>query len=527
MSTHKIFFSYSRSDSSFALRLAKDLREAGADIWIDQLDIPAGNHWDAAVEKALESSSCILVILTPASVASANVMDETSFAIESGKKIIPVLLESCLTPFRLRRLQWVDFVTDYNAGLTNLIKSLNLTIHETSERHANSNAMHGEMLTIPSSGTRSDEKENEERENELWEEACRVNTVSSYKKYLNESIRDTYKAEARLLIKQLELEQKEDELEALLWQKAKSQHDLSLYRHYLLEYPDGNYKTLAIAAISELEKKEKPLPSPSAFKEKPAEKSNPFFGKTSGLNKNKRIVFLGLLAVFLFFGIRGFIKRTSEKRDRESWSAALLKNDSIGYALYLHKFQNGIFLDQAKNKLDSLNNSQQKRRDSLSAVSTVLTIKDTSSLISAGVKPDTTRKVASDVKKKPAVPVKPKAKFSLGQQYKGGIIIHINTTGDHGLIASNNEAVNLSWSKAQKICEVYSIGEYSDWRMPSVAELNVMFKNKKYLGTYTKGIYWSATEEGKNQAWTQNFVNGVQAKSNKASEFAVRAVRNF
>ena len=69
MSTQKIFFSYSRADSPFALTLAKDLREAGADIWIDQLDIPAGSHWDAAVEKALNSSAYVLVILTPSSTA--------------------------------------------------------------------------------------------------------------------------------------------------------------------------------------------------------------------------------------------------------------------------------------------------------------------------------------------------------------------------------------------------------------------------------------------------------------------------
>ena len=90
MSTQKIFFSYSRADSPFALTLAKDLREAGADIWIDQLDIPAGSHWDAAVEKALNSSAYVLVILTPSSTASTNVMDEVSFALESGKKNNPV-----------------------------------------------------------------------------------------------------------------------------------------------------------------------------------------------------------------------------------------------------------------------------------------------------------------------------------------------------------------------------------------------------------------------------------------------------
>ena len=109
MLTQKIFFSYSRLDSAFALKLAQDIRDAGADIWIDQLDIQAGNHWDSAVEQALTTSVCVLVILTPASTSSTNVMDEVSFALESGKKIIPVLLEDCLPPFRLRRLQRIDF----------------------------------------------------------------------------------------------------------------------------------------------------------------------------------------------------------------------------------------------------------------------------------------------------------------------------------------------------------------------------------------------------------------------------------
>jgi hypothetical protein len=43
------FFSYSRQDSEFVLRLAKDLREAGAAIWLDQLDIEPGQRWDTTV----------------------------------------------------------------------------------------------------------------------------------------------------------------------------------------------------------------------------------------------------------------------------------------------------------------------------------------------------------------------------------------------------------------------------------------------------------------------------------------------
>jgi hypothetical protein len=37
-----VSLSYSRIDSEFALKLARDLRSAGTDIWIDQLDIAPG-----------------------------------------------------------------------------------------------------------------------------------------------------------------------------------------------------------------------------------------------------------------------------------------------------------------------------------------------------------------------------------------------------------------------------------------------------------------------------------------------------
>lgn len=34
------FISYSRVNSEFVVRLAKDLKAAGFDVWLDQLDIP-------------------------------------------------------------------------------------------------------------------------------------------------------------------------------------------------------------------------------------------------------------------------------------------------------------------------------------------------------------------------------------------------------------------------------------------------------------------------------------------------------
>ena len=120
----KAFFSYSRHDSEFTLKLAKDLRAAGAPVWLDQLDIPPGRHWDTAVEKAIGVSSSLLIVLSPDSVQSENVMDEVSYALEEGKLVIPVLYRDCKIPLRLRRLQYIDLRTDYQGGLAEIRKML-------------------------------------------------------------------------------------------------------------------------------------------------------------------------------------------------------------------------------------------------------------------------------------------------------------------------------------------------------------------------------------------------------------------
>ncbi len=124
MDTGKTFFSYSRADSAFVTKLAKGLREAGVNIWLDQLDIVPGTHWDSAIETALVSAPRVIIVLSPESVKSNNVMDEVSFALENGKTVIPILLSDCDTPFRLRRLQRIDFSTDYQLGMDHLLQVL-------------------------------------------------------------------------------------------------------------------------------------------------------------------------------------------------------------------------------------------------------------------------------------------------------------------------------------------------------------------------------------------------------------------
>ena len=111
------FLSYSRRDQAIALRLADDLIASGVSVWVDQYDIQPSQHWDRAVEAAVRGCRGFIAVLSPASVASPNVADEVSVAIDDGKLIIPVMVERCTPPLRMTRMQYIDAITNYDDAL--------------------------------------------------------------------------------------------------------------------------------------------------------------------------------------------------------------------------------------------------------------------------------------------------------------------------------------------------------------------------------------------------------------------------
>jgi hypothetical protein len=120
----KYFLSYTRQDSAFVLKLATELREAGVNLWLDQLDIVGGQRWDRAVEAALETCQGMIAVLSPQALASNNVLDEVSYALDEEKVVIPILWRSCAIPVRLRRIHYIDFTVDYNTGFSQLLRAL-------------------------------------------------------------------------------------------------------------------------------------------------------------------------------------------------------------------------------------------------------------------------------------------------------------------------------------------------------------------------------------------------------------------
>jgi hypothetical protein len=91
---------------------------------MDHFDIPVGQNWPQVIEQALYDCGQFLVVLSPASVISDNVTAELNFAIEEGKKILPVLYRKCKRPFRIRMAHYADFTSGYESGLTSLLSGL-------------------------------------------------------------------------------------------------------------------------------------------------------------------------------------------------------------------------------------------------------------------------------------------------------------------------------------------------------------------------------------------------------------------
>jgi hypothetical protein len=120
------FFSYAREDAAFVLALAAELRAAGADLWLDQADIRGGQAWDETVERALDRCRGVLVVLSPAALASHNVMDEVAYALDKGKHVVPLLHRPCEMPLRLRRLHYIDFTREREEAVGELLRALGI-----------------------------------------------------------------------------------------------------------------------------------------------------------------------------------------------------------------------------------------------------------------------------------------------------------------------------------------------------------------------------------------------------------------
>jgi len=158
----------------------------------------------------------------------------------------------------------------------------------------------------------------------------------------------------------------------------------------------------------------------------------------------------------------------------------------------------------------------------------------------------------------------------IGEFFGGGIVFHVFKDADgneHGLIVSvTDQSDSKDWSQntsdktnaastkdglentktivaagndksAAGICDAYTSGEFSDWYLPAVDEMQLLNDALKKVNKAVVSVpngkmlserfYWTSTEKMNGSAWGFDFGKGASSSSNKLRNAYVRAIRAF
>ena len=123
---------------------------------------------------------------------------------------------------------------------------------------------------------------------------------------------------------------------------------------------------------------------------------------------------------------------------------------------------------------------------------------------------------------------RPKVTVAIGKRGPGGgLVFHID-----GLKAYEVSEMlgKHQWAEAEKVAEGYRGGGFSDWRLPTKEELNLVYQNLRKPGIITgtgDDWHWSSSQYHSTIAWAQRFGDGGQVPNSDHYEYAVRAIRSF
>jgi len=120
--------------------------------------------------------------------------------------------------------------------------------------------------------------------------------------------------------------------------------------------------------------------------------------------------------------------------------------------------------------------------------------------------------------------------FAATSKHKGYIILETN-----GIMVQTKDLSNeADYYTAEIMCAKSSIGGFDDWRLPTKAELSILYNKRKEIGGFNlsggyKGTYWSSDYISGNYYPHEcvNFYNGKIEDASSNFQRAVRAVRSL
>jgi tetratricopeptide (TPR) repeat protein len=110
-----VFLSYAGTDEAWVRRLAEDLKRYGVRVWLDRDEIRPGDRFVDALERGLEQSDSVALVVSPESMASGWVAEEYNRAValtmrsNQPLQLVPVVLRRTELPGFLAGREPVDF----------------------------------------------------------------------------------------------------------------------------------------------------------------------------------------------------------------------------------------------------------------------------------------------------------------------------------------------------------------------------------------------------------------------------------
>jgi uncharacterized protein YegP (UPF0339 family) len=131
-----VFLCHSSGDKPAAQHLYNRLHADGVDPWLDVEKLLPGQDWELEIRKAVKNSDIIIICLSEHSINKKGfVQKEIKFALDVADEqpegtifLIPLRLEQCVVPDRLRSKHWVDYFQ--SDGYERLIHALRTRAQE-------------------------------------------------------------------------------------------------------------------------------------------------------------------------------------------------------------------------------------------------------------------------------------------------------------------------------------------------------------------------------------------------------------
>ena len=123
-----IFLSYSRKDRQSMQNLRQALEQSGFKVWTDETGLEVGTpSWTEAIEQAIQSTLCMVVLLSPNAKRAQWVTNEILYAQQCDRRVFPVLIAGeamSAVPISLIATQYIDLSADFEKQFEQLVEDI-------------------------------------------------------------------------------------------------------------------------------------------------------------------------------------------------------------------------------------------------------------------------------------------------------------------------------------------------------------------------------------------------------------------